>query len=46
VVYPPMAPFLGRVALELFGTSLRGFRFFAAVSARLMVCLEAISGII
>jgi protein-S-isoprenylcysteine O-methyltransferase Ste14 len=26
VAYPPMTPFLGRVALEFFGTSLRGFR--------------------
>ena len=31
VAYPPMTPFFGRVALELFGTSLVGFRFFAAL---------------
>ena len=31
VAYPPMTAFFGRVALELFGTSLIGFRFFAAV---------------
>lgn len=31
VSYPPMTPFFGRMALELFGTSLIGFRFFAAV---------------
>ncbi|MGO8791297.1 MAG: hypothetical protein ACLQVL_28465 [Terriglobia bacterium] len=30
-VYPPLAPFLGGMELELFGTSLRGFRFFPAV---------------
>ncbi len=32
VAYPPLTPFLGRVELALFGTSLRGFRFFAALS--------------
>src|SRR5215467_14704657 len=32
VAYPPVTPFIGRVALELFGTSLTGFRFFAAVA--------------
>jgi hypothetical protein len=32
-------PFLGRVAMEFFGTSLRGFRFFAAVSQGLVVLL-------
>jgi hypothetical protein len=32
VAYPPITPFIGRVALEFFGTSLTGFRFFAAVS--------------
>ena len=31
VAYPPMTAFFGRVALELFGTSLVGFRFFAAL---------------
>ena len=31
VAYPPMTAFFGRVALELFGVSLVGFRFFAAV---------------
>jgi protein-S-isoprenylcysteine O-methyltransferase Ste14 len=40
VVYLPMTPFLGRLALELFATSLRGaFRFFAAVSQGLVVLL-------
>jgi 4-amino-4-deoxy-L-arabinose transferase-like glycosyltransferase len=32
VAYPPVTPFVGRFALELFGTSLRGFRLFAAVA--------------
>ena len=31
--YPPVTPFFGRVSLELFGTSLRGFRFFAGSGA-------------
>jgi hypothetical protein len=31
VAYPPMTAFFGSVALELFGPSLVGFRFFAAV---------------
>jgi Dolichyl-phosphate-mannose-protein mannosyltransferase len=31
VQYPPMLPFFARIALLLFGTSLVGFRFFAAV---------------
>ena len=32
VAYPPVTPFFGRVSLELFGTSLRFFRLFAASS--------------
>lgn len=32
VAYPPLTPFLGRVELVLFGTSLTGFRFFAALA--------------
>jgi 4-amino-4-deoxy-L-arabinose transferase-like glycosyltransferase len=32
VAYPPLTPFVGRIALELFGTSLTGFRFFAALA--------------
>ncbi len=31
VAYPPITPFFGRLSLTLFGTSLAGFRFFAAV---------------
>src|SRR6202040_3551275 len=33
VAYPPVTPFFGHLSLMLFGTSLAGFRFFAAVSA-------------
>src|SRR3954463_11168191 len=33
VAYPPITPFFGRVSLLLFGTSLAGFRLFAAVAA-------------
>jgi len=43
VVYPPMTPFIGRVALELFGTSLRGFRLFAAVSQGLVLLLTGLA---
>ena len=32
VAYPPLVPFIGRIAQELFGTSLVGFRFFAALA--------------
>src|SRR5215475_15909723 len=32
VVYPPITPAIGRIELLLFGTSLVGFRFFAAVA--------------
>jgi 4-amino-4-deoxy-L-arabinose transferase-like glycosyltransferase len=32
VAYPPITPLFGRLSLILFGTSLAGFRFFAAVA--------------
>jgi hypothetical protein len=32
IAYPPITPFFGRISLILFGTSLSGFRFFAAVA--------------
>jgi 4-amino-4-deoxy-L-arabinose transferase-like glycosyltransferase len=32
VAYPPVTPFFGRLSLLLFGTSLAGFRFFAALA--------------
>lgn len=39
VQYPPMTAFLGRVALAWFGTSLVGFRFFAALAMAAAVVL-------
>src|ERR1041385_7890006 len=32
VAYPPVTPFFGWLSLHLFGTSLRGFRFFASLA--------------
>jgi MFS family permease len=32
VAYPPLTPFLARIALAIFGTSLTGFRLFAALA--------------
>src|SRR3954463_7136714 len=37
VAYPPVTPFFGWISLKLFGTSLTGFRFFAAVSTSVAV---------
>jgi len=42
VAYPPMTPFFGRISLELFGTSLTGFRFFAAVAEAIAVLLTGL----
>lgn len=42
VQYPPMTAFFGRVALLLFGTSLVGFRFFAAVAQAAAVVLTGL----
>jgi hypothetical protein len=42
VAYPPMTPFFGRISLELFGTSLVGFRFFAAVVQAIAVVLTGL----
>src|SRR5215472_14761219 len=39
VAYPPITPFFGRLSLILFGTSLTGFRFFAAVVEAIAVVL-------
>jgi 4-amino-4-deoxy-L-arabinose transferase-like glycosyltransferase len=39
VVYPPVTAWLGRIELVLFGTSLMGFRFFAAVACGIMAVL-------
>jgi len=43
VVYPPLTPFLGRVELVLFGTSLRGFRFFPAVAQGIVLLLTGLA---
>ena len=42
VSYPPVTPFLGRVALTLFGTSLVGFRFFSALVQAVAVYLTGL----
>ena len=41
VAYPPLTPFFGRLALTLFGTSLAGFRFFAAAAQAVAIVLTA-----
>jgi len=42
VAYPPVTPFFGRLSLILFGTSLVGFRFFAAVAQAVAVVLTGL----
>jgi Dolichyl-phosphate-mannose-protein mannosyltransferase len=42
VAYPPVTPFFGRISLTLFGTSLVGFRFFAAVAEAIAVVLTGL----
>ena len=37
--YPPVTPFFGGISLELFGTSIRGFRFFAGLVQAIAVVL-------
>jgi len=39
VAYPPVTPFFGRISLDLFGTSVRGFRFFAALAQAVIAVL-------
>jgi len=41
VAYPPLTPFLGRMAMEIFGLSLRGIRFFAALAQAIAMVLAA-----
>jgi len=41
VAYPPITPFFGRLSLELFGESLRGFRFFAVLAEAVAVVVTA-----
>ena len=42
VAYPPLTPFFGRVSLILFGTSLAGFRFFAALAEAIAVVITGL----
>ena len=42
VVYPPITPLLGRLELTLFGTSLVGFRVFAAVAVSVVMVLAGL----
>ena len=42
VAYPPITPLFGRMSLMLFGTSLTGFRFFAAVAQAVAVVLTGL----
>lgn len=42
VAYPPMTPFFGRLSLKFFGTSLRGFRFFAGVATAVTLVLTGL----
>ena len=42
VAYPPVTPFFGWISLKLFGTSLAGFRFFAAASTSVAVVLTGL----
>ncbi len=42
VVYPPITPLIGRLELGLFGTSLAGFRFFAAAAVSAAMILAGL----
>jgi len=42
VVYPPVTALLGRIELTLFGTSLVGYRFFAALACGIMAVLTGL----
>jgi len=42
VAYPPVTPLIGRVELLLFGTSLVGFRFFAAMAVSAAMALAGL----
>ncbi len=42
VAYPPITPLFGRLSLILFGTSLAGFRLFAAVAQAIAVVLTGL----
>src|SRR5271157_3262651 len=40
--YPPVTAFFGRISLELFSTSIRGFRFFAGLAQAIAVVLTGL----
>jgi hypothetical protein len=42
VAYPPVTPFIARIALELFGPSLAGIRFFAALAQGIAMVLTGL----
>jgi hypothetical protein len=42
VAYPPLIPFFARASLILFGTSLTGFRFFAALAEAVAVVMTGL----
>lgn len=42
VAYPPLTPFVGRIALTLFGASLTGIRFFAALAQCVAIVVAAL----
>ena len=42
VAYPPLTPFFGRIELMLFGTSLTGFRFFAALAQSIAIVVTGL----
>jgi 4-amino-4-deoxy-L-arabinose transferase-like glycosyltransferase len=42
VAYPPVTPFIARVALSLFGPSLIGLRFFAALAQGVVLVLTGL----
>lgn len=42
VTYPPMTPFFARLSLDIFGTSIAGFRFFASLSQALSIILTGL----
>src|SRR5437868_7319786 len=43
VAYPPVTPVFGRLSLELFGTSIIGFRFFASLAAAASIVFTALT---
>jgi 4-amino-4-deoxy-L-arabinose transferase-like glycosyltransferase len=42
VAYPPMTPFFARLSLDLFGTSIAGFRFLASLAQAVAIILTGL----